>query len=106
MSLHLMSIDEKIEAVERVILLLRATNSQPPGTLENLKAVAADLRARQELPTSNALGELERALFRVKQSKTGLGYDEGKLIAVANTVISKWPMIRQALEQFGEESAE
>lgn len=108
MALHVMSIDEKVEAIERVIVMARenGVRSSHPDFFDTLKAIAADLRARQELPRNNALGELERAIARMKNSKTDLGYDERLMVAVANVVINKWSTIQQALENFGEESAE
>jgi len=109
MSLHTLSIEDKLAVVEAVIRSMRPNGRQDPEaarSYEALKAVAADLRARLEHPRSNALGSLGRALAAVKASKGPLGYDQGKLLQVANIVINKWPTISQALEQFGEESAE
>lgn len=109
MSLHVITLEEKLAVVEKAINDLRKKARVDPvhkKNFETLKSIAADLRARIEFPTSNARGELGRALALVKQSKTALGYDQGRLLHVANIVISKWPTISQALEQFGEESAE
>jgi hypothetical protein len=105
MSLHVFSLEQKLEVVERLIITTRNRHGADQ-TYEILKAIGADLRASLDLPKSNTLGELDRALYRVKTSKTALGYDEGKMVAVANVVIHKWPHIRMALEQFGDESAE
>ncbi len=110
MSLHTSSLAKQIAAIEKVIVSLRASgarsSAEDSDVFEAVKAIAADLRARQNLPNSNALTELERVLFRMRTSKTALGYDDGKMIAVANVVVHNWPTIRQALERFGEESAE
>jgi hypothetical protein len=109
-SLHLFSLDEKIEAmtleVERVRKLPRPFGSPAQRRHEILKAVLADLRARAIFPKSQPLGELERALVKMKESKTALGYETGQMIAVTGVLVNKWPFIRQALEQYGEESAE
>lgn len=109
MTLHVITIEEKLAVVEKAISDLRRKARQDPvhrANSEILKAIAADLRARIEFPRSNALGELTRALTLAKAKKTDLGYDHNSLVYVANVVIHKWPTISQALEQFGEESAE
>jgi hypothetical protein len=110
MILHLFTIEEKIDAIEAELKWSRSARREP-GSREQrhhelLKAIAADLRARQTLPRNNALGDLSRTLEKMKSSKTALGYEQGKMIEVANVVVSKWPVISQALELFGEESAE
>jgi hypothetical protein len=109
MSLHVLTLEEKLAVVQSAINAVRKKARLDPVAKKNfeaLKAVAADLEARIAFPTSNTLGSLRRGLELVKQSKTALGYDQGRLLHVANIVISKWPTISQALEQFGEESAE
>ncbi len=105
MSTHTLTPEEKLRVVELVIQTMRPDGRKDPNLLA-LKEVAADLRARCDLPRNNTLGSLARALELVKQSKTALGYDQGRLINVANIVVNKWATISQALEQFGEESAE
>jgi hypothetical protein len=105
------TLQEKIAAISLELAEIQAEARRNPGSslhrqYETLKAIAADLRARQDLPRNNALGALGREIARVKASKTGLGYSEGRMIELGNIVISKWPVISQALEQFGEESAE
>lgn len=109
MTLHVITLEEKLAVVEKAITDLRKKARQDPVHRQNsetLKAIAADLRARIELPRSNALGELTRALTLAKAKKTALGYEHNWMIYVANIIIHKWPTISQALEQFGEESAE
>jgi hypothetical protein len=71
-----------------------------------LKSIAHDIKSRMELPRSNTLGEIERALQRTEASKTAIGFDTGQLSNVAYTIMKHWPVIRQALEHFGEVSAE
>lgn len=110
MSLSVYGIDEKIEVlgfeIERARAARRSPGSEAHRRYEVLKAISNDLRGRQQLPRSNALGELERAIQRAIGSKTALGYDAGRLADIANVVVNKWATISQALEQFGEESAE
>lgn len=110
MALELFSIEEKIEIIEQVIDVARRA-ARPVGSpaqrrYQVLKAIAADLRGRQQLPRSNALGALWREVEKVKQSKTDLGYDAGRLQQLAHLLVSKWPTVSQALEMFGEESAD
>jgi hypothetical protein len=74
---------------------------------EILKAIAADLRVRVDMPRSHALGVLARGIESARRTKGARGgYDPGMLIALAQTLINKWPTVSQALESFGEESAE
>ena len=111
MTLRIVTIDDKIAAIEKAInaarLVHRSPGSVAQQTYEALKEIGKDLRARQELPQNNTLGQLGRLLERMKNApRNGRFYDTGHLVAVANFVIGKWPMISQALERFGEESAE
>lgn len=105
-------VDEKLAAIEEIIVSERSrarangTSARGAARYEALKAIAADLRGRQKHARSHTLGEITRRIASVKASKTSLGYSSGQMEALANTIISKWPTISQALEQFGEESAE
>jgi hypothetical protein len=109
MSLQVFSIEDKINALHREIDQMRRSKREPGSDQQRhyktLCAILNDLRARQ-IPRSLPLGELERGLERVKASKTALGYDQGQMIHVVNIVISRWPFIQQALENFGAESCE
>jgi len=109
MSLSTFTLTEKIEALHREIDELRRAGFPPRSAQQRhyktLCAILNDLRARQ-MPRSLPLGELERGLERVKETKSPTGYEPAKMIHVANIVISRWPFIQQALENFGAESAE
>lgn len=103
MALKLYTLEEKIAAVEKVLDFLEGKDpvSKP------LVAIAIDLKGRQDLPRSAARGEMERSLQRAVAGKDEAGnYTDKDLRFIANTVIQYWPTISQALEQFGEESAE
>ena len=105
----MISLDDKIRVIDRVIAEARRDAKVDDAIAERLpalKSIAADLEARREYPRSHALGELERILDRVLRSKTANGYDENQLNNLARHIINRWPFISQALEQFGEESAE
>jgi hypothetical protein len=103
MALRMMSVEDKLAVVERVI---RNHRDQRSPTVQTLKALAKDLRARVDVPKSNALGQLERALQKMQETRTDTGYDRNMMSEVAKVVINKWSHIRQALEEFGEETAE
>lgn len=111
MALRVVSLEEKIQALRKAIDIARMA-PRPPGSeaqrhYETLKAVSADLRGRLEMPRSNTLGELARLLQRAKDApRDGQFFNSGKMIAVANFVVGRWATISQALERFGEESAE
>lgn len=107
MSLKLYSVDEKIKVVEDLLVYLRKNGGRHTQEHAVLTTIARDLRARRDFPRSNTLGSLERELATVIASKSGIdGYDHGRLIHLANMVVSRWSTISQALEQFGEECAE
>lgn len=116
MTLNLSTLDQKISAIDQLIVMVREGMSGRSGLTtaeiehyEALKAIGADLRARQRMPKNNALGALERELVLMKAGKPagrGASYEQARMNQVANIVISKWPVIRQALEKYGEESAE
>lgn len=111
MALKTFSLDDKIGAMHLEIVDARRSD-RPPGSpaqrqYEILKAIAADLRGRQQMPRNNTLGELGRLLEKMKCApRNGNGFDRDYTTAVVNLVVSRWPTISQALEQFGEESAE
>ena len=111
MTLRVFTIDDKIAALhlelDEARRLERPSGSAAQRHYEVLKAIGADFRARQGLPRNGALCELTAEIERVK--KTGGregGYDHGRLVALANLLISKWPLVSQALERFAEEHAE
>jgi hypothetical protein len=111
MALKLFTIEEKLAVIHAEIAEQRQSVRRPGSAAQRhyeiLKSIAADLQARLELPRNNALGELNRAMERMVQSKDTFGYyDVERMAQVATVVISKWPIICQALENFGEESAE
>lgn len=109
MSLQLFTIDDKLEAIEHVIVATRRAlgsggNSDEAKRYEVLKAIAADLRGRKALEGGTALAFVQRSLDQVKKSKTGLGYETGSLIALSNNIIKMWPAISQALEHAEKET--
>jgi hypothetical protein len=110
MALRLFTVEEKISALHVELVEARRVD-RPPGSAAQrhydiLKAIAADLRAREGASRIAAIDDLEAAIARVQKTRTaGVGYDEGQLIALAGTLMNKWPGIRQALEQFAQESA-
>lgn len=105
----IISNEEKLRVIGEVIDDLAKRNG---GQVRNhpfyypLKVIARDIKGRIDLPRSNPLGEIERALQRTYESKTAIGYDSGQLQAVAGTLMKHWPIVKQALEHFGEVSAE
>lgn len=109
MSLHFFSVEEKLAAITIELNSARRLD-RPPGSAaqrhyELLKAIAADLQSRVGLPRPCTLALMEQALERMRNAprREGGFYNETRMIAVADLVINKWPLIRQALERFGEE---
>jgi hypothetical protein len=105
------SLEEKIAAMSEVVDVARRGRRVPGEPAARryhvLASIASDLRGRQALPRNNALGQLERALERLaKAPQTDGCFDRGLCQDLAQTLISKWPTVAQALENFGEESPE
>jgi hypothetical protein len=106
MSLDLFSVEEKIEAIETEIRKVAVTAARRERRFYALKSIAADLRARLALTKGAALSELAAMLERIRQHprEDGGRYDDGQMVALANMLISKWSVVRQALEKFEGES--
>lgn len=103
MSIHSVTLDEKLHTIGRLIAAEKKSDNRP-SMLEVLSAIHADLEARAPLVPSVALVEIDRRIAIMKRSKIpGVGYGNGQMIAVAQEVASRWAVIRQALERFGAE---
>jgi alkyl hydroperoxide reductase subunit AhpC len=93
---------EKLETVEFFIEQLRIAKTDRGGDHEIfliLKSIAADIRGRAPNAPGRARDRLQRAIDAAQASKTS-GYAIPAVRRIAETVISEWPTIRQALEQF------
>jgi len=95
MTLYVFTIEEKLDEVERLIRV------DPRNDV--LKAVAADLRARLDGVPSAALTSLEWKVVGAARARTAVGYPHNHLIGVAEELLGKWPLVKQALEKFGAE---
>jgi len=104
------SLDDKLQAIETLIVDLRWARSDPLvpefKTYWVLKALADDVRGRQLAVKIDTLVNLQKALDAVYASKTRLGYDIGKLQNLAERLIGRWPTVRQALEYFANAEVE
>ena len=105
MSFHPFTTLEKLIVVETLIDETRLTMEGVGDhhRLKVLRAIGADLRGRLEGVPNQALLELERRLLSAEKSKTRLGRERGAMIGVAEELIGRWPVVKQALERFGEE---
>ena len=66
-------------------------------------SIAKDMRARMESAPSVAETELQRRIDGAIRSKTALGYNNGDMRGIAEELIGRWPVVKQALERFGAE---
>lgn len=101
----MITIDEKIEIVERFI---RDRKQAPKGTPQDrdrmiLCAIASDLSARRATAPSAAEDQIERRLRGVRNAQDRGDDLTGAKISLANEVMGRWPVIRQSLERFGAE---
>lgn len=96
---------EKLTEVEAIIEAMR----QMPGSAETqericiLGAIASDFRARLDAAPTIALTQIERRITSAMRHKTALGYENGTMVGIAEEVIGRWAVVKQALEKFGEE---
>lgn len=90
--------EEKLEVIER--LIVRDLHEIWPDEMRILKSIAADLRAPEKADKLVAL--LDRAVDNAEARKTSTGYAIGNLQEIAQAVIGRWTVIRQALMKFGE----
>lgn len=98
---------ELLEVLEALIVEHRGGRYKPDDpsfrAYHALKAVAADVRHRSPVAVSSLRKQLSDAVERAHASRSALGYETGKLRAVAELVIGRWPAVRQALDAFGPE---
>lgn len=106
MGIKVFTIEEKIELIEDIIVFLRKRGNRGDEQHAILIALVKDLRARRDFPRSNTLGALSREVRSVLDSGDDFDKRHGRLIHLGNMVLNRWPTISQALEQWGEESAE
>lgn len=106
---NMVPIADQIRVVDAIMKNLRvggrAGNVIAAENYEVLKGVMVGLQARQGIAKADTIVEIERGLDAVKRSQTALGYDEGQMVALAQTIIRRWPTLQQALEQFEKEEA-
>jgi hypothetical protein len=100
-TLRLFTVDEQAAHLEAVIGALRGGKRPATASIEVLKSIAKDLRARVNAPGHAVLLDLQRRIADAAASRTTLGWDVGALRGIAEQVIGHWPTIRQALERFG-----
>ena len=97
--MRIITLDEKIAKIGRLIQEERKATGNKN---EILSEIYADLTARSEHAPSVALVELDRRMAIVKHSKIpGQGYGNGQLVSLAQEVVCRWAVVRQALERFG-----
>ena len=103
MSDHQLTDAEKIYVVESIIEDLKAR--APFDTrLPELKKLATFLRAQRPSSVPKVLEALEFQVCSALRSKARLGYIEvGHWQAIAEGLLAHWPVVRKALEKFGEE---
>lgn len=103
----MVTLQEKIDAVEAVIEDLRWARNADEGRLRRrhaaLRAVAADLRARLAGAPTIVEVALEQRMRAVQRSKTMLGYGNGAMVGLAQELVARWPAVKQGLELLGRE---
>ena len=103
--MNLFTTSEKLFTLEKMIETLRR-DAQTAGDQKRIKiigAIASDIRAKMDNTPTVALIQIERRMTSVMRHKTKLGYDKGTLIGLADEVVGRWSVIKNALEKFGAE---
>lgn len=99
MALRTFTTQQKLYEIE--LLIQDSKTAETDVDVDVLKAIAADLRGRLAGAPSVALVEIERRINSVARSKIrGAGYSDGAMKGLAEEVVCRWPVIKQALERF------
>lgn len=96
-----MTLQEQLIEVEYMISELRQAGGRFTNRrLEALAAIALDLRGRIKMPPSAVLYEFERRMAAVSRP----GNDRMSAVrGLGEETLSRWPVVRRALEKLGEE---
>lgn len=89
---------ETLEVVESLIERARHERDAHLVSLA-LKGIAADIRARLPATPGEAQRALQDAIDGCARTKTALGYERGHIQRVGEELISRWPVVRLALER-------
>lgn len=100
-----MTTQEKLHAVERCIEDFRWARSCPETvehqTYTALKDIASELRARVDEAPNVAEHEIGRRVLAVTVAKSRHGGNvDGTMMALANEVLARWPVVGEALHRF------
>lgn len=93
-------LQDQIDLVERMIV------GEPKNSVARptMKAIAAGLRARLETAPSAAEVALSAKIDAAKRAKPpGFDYPQSRMVTIADELIGRWPVVKQALERFGAE---
>lgn len=103
--MNLFTDSEKLFALEKMIETLRGTaqTDEDRKRIKIMGSIALDIRARMDNAPTVALAQIERRITSVMRHKTRLGYERNTMIGLAEEVVGRWPIVRQALEKFGAE---
>lgn len=98
-------LSDKIAAVDAMAEYLRWARNVPDSSehrsLMAFRAIAADLRAQQSANISLAEVEIQKRIDAACRDNT-----HPRLVALANEVIARWPVMRRALNKFGQTAEE
>lgn len=92
---------DKLAEVEKMIERERLEPQWDHFRLNVLRSIAKDLHAKLGNAPSEAMVEIERRVNAVHASKTSSGYDAHALRGLAEGVVVRWAVVKQALERFG-----
>jgi hypothetical protein len=94
---------EVLEEIDRLAELFRRGsqegNRRPYFAL---KAVAIDIRARQDDAIGRAQELLQASIDNAQRGKVNGQFGTGNLTALAELFIGRWPTVRQALSYYAE----
>lgn len=96
---------EKLAQIEGLIINHRWARADPMvpenRTYEVLKTIAADLRGRLDSAPGEAEHALERRIVAIRMARSRRAPTNGALVGLAEELIGRWPVVRQALVRFG-----
>lgn len=96
---------DKLDYIENLIPAARKIRGPDSDSVALLSAIAKDIRARLNAAPCVALVQLQRRIDDRAASLANKNVDHriATSVSVAEELIGRWPVVKQALERFGAE---
>lgn len=99
MTIRFIPDDDRLAELERIIQSMKAADA-PRERIAIYASLAADVRARRPGAAAEVLADLSKRAESVIRSKSDLGYSTGTMMRLAECLMTRWPVVKLALEQY------